>query len=154
MRDEEEAWDLVEDDLANEIAEDKPVYQTVQQFEDLVAWQHARSLTSSVFRLTRETPLRQNRGICDQIQRVSVSIMSNIAEGYERGSAKDDHRHLWYAKASCAEVRSLLYVALDGGFIDQETFASSMTEARRVARIIGGLRASIARRISAQDQRR
>lgn len=135
-----------------EVVEDRVAYQAVQQFEDLIAWQHARTLTATVFRLTRETSLRQNRGICDQIQRAAVSIMSNIAEGYERGSPKEYHRHLWYAKASCAEVRSLLYVALDSGFIDQPTFDSSMTDARRVARIVGGLRASIARHITTAQE--
>lgn len=144
----------VADDRGGEIAEERASYQTVQQFEDLIAWQHARALTATVFRLTRETPLRQNRGICDQIQRATVSIMSNIAEGYERGSAKDYHRYLWYAKASCAEVRSLLYVALDGGFINQAAFDSCMADARRVARIVGGLRSSIARRITAQEKHR
>jgi four helix bundle protein len=141
-------------DQASEVDEDRSVYQTVQRFEDLVAWQQARTLTATVFRLTRETPLRRNHGICDQIQRASVSIMSNIAEGYERGSAKDYHRHLWYAKASCAEVRSLLYVAHDGGFIDETTFTACMADAQRVGRIVGGLRSSIARHITTQERRR
>ena len=141
-------------DEASEIAEERSVYQTVRAFEDLMAWQQARSLTSTVFRLTRETDLLRNFGICDQIQRASVSIMSNIAEGHERGSAKEYHRHLLYAKASCAEVRSLLYVARDNGFIDQSAFESCMADALSVSRLVGGLRASIARHITSQQPNR
>jgi len=143
----------VEEDHCYEIAETRPPYRAVREFEDLVAWQQARSLTSTMFNLTRETPLREHRGICDQLQRASVSIMSNIAEGFERGSAKEYHRHLLYAKASCAEVRSLLYVAYDNGFIDKPSFERSMTDARSVARVVGGLRASISRYITNNQSR-
>ena len=76
--------------------------------------------------------------------------MSNIAEGYERDSRAEFHRFLAIAKASCAETRSLLYVALDAGRIDQQTFDRLMTGAREVARVIGGLRAAVGRQLAAE----
>jgi four helix bundle protein len=80
------------------------------------------------------------------MQRAAVSMMSNIAEGHERGSAADYHHFLVIAKASCAELRSQLYVALDAEYITPAQFETLMIRASEVARIIGGLRASIAGR--------
>jgi len=77
-------------------------------------------------------------GLSSQIQRASVSIMSNIAEGYERDSSNEFHRFLTIAKASCAEVRSQLYIALDIGYIDRDTFSTLMKQAEEVGRIIEG----------------
>jgi len=74
-----------------------------------------------------------------------VSIMSNIAEGFERGGRGEFHQFLSTAKASCAEVRSQLYVALDVGYLDKATFDSLMQQGEEVARIVGGLRASVQR---------
>ena len=74
-----------------------------------------------------------------------VSIMSNIAEGFERGGLGEFHQFLSTAKASCAEVRSQLYVALDVGYIDTRTFQDLRTQSEEVGRIIGGLRASVAK---------
>lgn len=69
--------------------------------------------------------------------------MSNAAEGFERAGRKEFHRFLSMAKASCAELRSQLYVALDVGYIDQATFDQIMNQAEEVGRIIGGLRTSL-----------
>jgi len=76
--------------------------------------------------------------------------MSNIAEVYERGGRAEFHQFLIVAKASCAETRSLLYVALDAGYIDEPTFQRLNDQAREVARIVGGMRAAIARQRDAQ----
>lgn len=73
--------------------------------------------------------------------------MSNIAEGFERGSNRDFHRFLCIAKASCAEVRSQLYVALDCGYLTDEQFKTLFALAQEVGRIIGGLRASVERQL-------
>jgi four helix bundle protein len=73
--------------------------------------------------------------------------MSNIAEGYERGSLKEYHQYLVMAKASCAEVRSQLYVALDAGYLSPTNFAEMMQMTTETSKIIGGLRASIARKL-------
>ena len=90
----------------------------VERFEDLIAWQRARVLTTAIHSVSRKGEFTGDFGLSGQLQRAAVSIMSNIAEGYERGSAKEFHRFLSIAKASCAELRSRLYVALDIGYLD------------------------------------
>jgi four helix bundle protein len=94
----------------------------IQRFEDLVAWQKARELNRVMLRLTEQPPIAQKFGFRDQLQRAALSIMNNIAEGFERGSRAEFFHMLSIAKGSCAEVRSMLYVALDAGYIGQETF--------------------------------
>lgn len=117
----------------------------INRFEDLIAWQKARILTSSVYQATQNEKFLKDFGLSGQIQRASVSIMSNIAEGYERDSPNDFHRFLTFSKASCAEVRSQLYVALDVGYIDNSTFMQLIRQAEEVARVVSGLRNSIQR---------
>lgn len=124
----------------------------IEKFEDLIAWQKARLLASAIYRVTRGDAFGRDYGLCGQIQRAAVSIRSNIAEGYERGSATDYHHFLVIAKSSCAELRSQLYVALDAGYIEQADFDALMSQATEVARIVGGLRASIAKRASQRSQ--
>lgn len=118
----------------------------VEKFEDLIAWQKARALTSAVYRATRKSNFAQDYGLSGQIQRAAVSIMSNIAEGFERDSAADFHRFLVIAKASCAELRSQLYVALDTQYLTRAEFDELMKQALEVSRIIGGLRAAVEKR--------
>lgn len=118
----------------------------VEKFEDLIAWQKARELTRKVYEVTRQGDFARDYGLSNQIQRASVSIMSNIAEGFERSSPNDFHRFLVMAKASCAEVRSQLYVAKDIGYINDEEFKVLMSKAIEVSRVLGGLRASVDRR--------
>lgn len=117
----------------------------VERFEDLIAWQKARELTAAVYRVTVTGSFAKDFGLRDQIRRASVSIMSNIAEGFERHSSNEFHQFLNIAEASCAEVRSQLYVAADVGHLDRETFDPLMELASEVGRIIGGLRASVNR---------
>jgi four helix bundle protein len=133
---------------AGEIEDERASYEAVRRFEDLVAWQRAREMTSAIYDVCRTSALKQDFGLRDQLQRASVSVMSNIAEGNERGTSQEYFRYLTIAKASCAEVRSLLYVALDAGHIDHTTFDDRMRQAEEVARLVGGLRSSIARRIA------
>ncbi len=134
----------------DEFEEDRAVYLVVKNFEDLISWQRARELASIVYRLTRETALRSDFGLRDQMQRAAVSIMSNIAEGHERGSSLEYARFLSIAKGSCAELRSQYYLALDAGYIDRAAFDDGLRRTRELGRIIGGLRASIMRHL---DQR-
>lgn len=129
------------------LEDDRVEYGVVRRFEDLVAWQRARELTADIYRITRHGTLSRDRGLSDQLQRAAVSIMANIAEGYERGSPREFHRFLWYAKGSCGEVRSHLYVAHDAGHIDESTFAQYYELCERVGQLIGGLRKSAANRI-------
>jgi four helix bundle protein len=122
----------------------------VERFEDLVAWQKARTLTREIYEITRQAGFAKDFGLSNQIQRAAVSIMSNIAEGFERGSRGEFHQFLSIAKSSCAELRSQLYVALDIGYIDQDQFDRLISDANEVARIVGGLRAAVERQRNEQ----
>jgi four helix bundle protein len=116
--------------------------QGVTRFEDLVAWQKARGLTKVVDRVTREGVFGKDFGLSTQVQHAAVSIMSNIAEGFERNRSGEFHQFLSIAKASCAELRSHLYVALDAGYPTREKFVELLAQAEEVKRVVGGLRAS------------
>ena len=94
----------------------------VERFEDLIASQKARKLTRAIYEATRQDVFAKDFGLSGQIQRTAVSIMSNIAEGFERGGRGEFYQFLSTAKASCAEVRSQLYVALDVGYLDKANF--------------------------------
>jgi len=117
----------------------------VERFEDLIAWQKARGLTREIYRLTRSARLAKDYSLASQMQRASVSIMANIAEGFERGRRPEFHQFLSTAKSSCAELRSHLYIALDANYITQEQFELLLGHAEEVARIVGGLRAAVAK---------
>jgi four helix bundle protein len=118
----------------------------IAKFEDLIAWQKARVLTRKIYEITKQGDMARDFGLSNQMQRAAISIMSNIAEGHERGSAAEYHQFLVMAKASCAELRSQLYIALDVGYIDAQKFKELNDLANETARVIGGLRASIARK--------
>ena len=118
----------------------------IQRFEDFIAWQKARVLTTTVYQLTSQGGFARDYGLRDQIRRAAVSIMANIAEGFERSGASQFLHFLAIAKASCAELRSHLYVALDVGYLDQAHFELLIGHAVEVGQIIGGLRASVQRR--------
>jgi four helix bundle protein len=117
----------------------------VVKFEDLIAWQKARELTRRAYEITHAGKLAKDFRLSSQIQSAAVSIMSNIAEGFERSGLGEFHQFLSTAKASCAEFRSQLYVALDAGYIDERMFEDLRLQAEEVGRIIGGLRVSVAR---------
>ena len=118
----------------------------IEKFEELIAWQKARVLAAAIYRVTDQGKFARDYGWKDQIQRAAVSIMSNIAEGFERGRPSEFQQFLSIAKASCAELRSRLHVALDAGYLDNKNFNELMTQAVQLGRIVGGLRAAIARK--------
>ena len=100
---------------------------TIKQFEELLMWQKARELTKLIYlNFSNETfkylNIPVDYGFRDQIQRASVSIMSNIAEGFERGTKLEFLNYLFIAKGSAGEVRAQLYVALDNDYLNIETF--------------------------------
>jgi len=117
----------------------------VVKFEDLIAWQKARELTRRVYEITRTGEFAKDFRLSGQIQSAAVSIISNIAEGFERSRLGEFHQFLSTAKASCAELRSQLYVALDVRYIDERMFHDLRLQAEEVGRIIGGLRVSVAK---------
>ena len=115
----------------------------IERFEDLIAWQKARELTRAIYEVIRHGAVAKDYGLSGQIQRAAVSIMSNLAEGFERGGRGEFHQFLSTAKASCAEVPSQLYVALDVGYLDKPAFDHLMQKVIEVGRIVRGLRASV-----------
>src|SRR5579872_376198 len=117
----------------------------VTRFEQLIAWQKARELTKEIYSLTDQGKFSKDFKLSAQIESASVSIMSNIAEGFERGRRDEFHQFLSIAKGSCGEVRSQLYVALDIGYIPQQSFDSLISKTEELSKIIGGLRASVSK---------
>ena len=115
----------------------------ITKFEDLLAWQESRSLVKSVYRLTSDGALAKDFGMRDQIQRASVSVMTNIAEGFDCESTAEFARFLGIARRSAVEVQSLLYVALDVGYITQEIFRAHYDQAKKCKALIGGLKKGI-----------
>ena len=112
---------------------------TVERFEDLEVWRRARALTRGVYGSTKLPRFSRDFGLRDQICRASVSIMSNIAEGFERESNREFSRFLKIAKGSAAEVRSQLYVALDENYIDRGRFDFLKGLTEEISRMIAGL---------------
>ena len=115
----------------------------ITTFEDLIAWQKARELTREIYKVTKNGEFKKDFGLRDQIQRACVSIMSNIAEGFDRASRAEFHQFLVIAKGSCAEVKSQLYVAFDVGYISNTRFNKLKELTDEVLQIIGGLRAAV-----------
>ncbi len=111
----------------------------IGKFEDIEAWSKARKLTQAIYDISGKGQFAKDWGLRDQICRASVSIMSNIAEGFERRSDKQFVQYLSVAKGSCGEVRAQLYVALDQGYLDQEQFKVYTELAGEVSRMIYGL---------------
>lgn len=107
----------------------------IKQFEDILAWQKSKELTLLIYKL-----LKTNRDYSfkDQIQRATVSVMNNIAEGYERGSNQEFKRFLFISKGSCAEVRSLSYLALELNYFSQNEFTKINTFSLEISRMISG----------------
>lgn len=95
---------------------------TIRRFEDIEAWQKARVLTKAVYELSSKGGFARDFGLRDQIRRAAVSIMSNIAEGFERGGAGEFIQFLSIAKGSAGELEAQLYVALDQEYISPQEF--------------------------------
>ena len=101
----------------------------VERFEDLIAWQKARTLTGEVYRVTRGGEFSRDVALVRQMQRSAISIMSNIAEGYERNRPREFHQFLSIAKGSWGELRSQLYIARDADYLSPEQFEMLRSQA-------------------------
>jgi four helix bundle protein len=123
-----------------------PERRPARRFEDLIAWQKARTLTRRVYEVTGTGAFSRDFGLRDQMRRSSVSIMANVAEGFERARQSEFHQFLSIAKSSCAELRSHLYVAHDVNYIDANIFNDLMALAQEVSLVLGGLRSAVQRR--------
>lgn len=107
-------------------------------FEELPVWQRARELVISVYGLTRNEAFSRDFSLVDQIRRASASVMSNIAEGFERGSNAEFIQFLYISKGSAGEVRTQLYIARDQGYISEGEFRSAAALSRDVSGQISG----------------
>ncbi|MCR4392074.1 MAG: four helix bundle protein [Candidatus Acetothermia bacterium] len=110
----------------------------IERFEDIEAWKAARSLAGSVYAVSKKTDLAKDFGLKDQLQRAAVSIMANIAEGFDSRSDQEFIRFLSYAFRSASELQSHLYIALDQGYVSQEQFDQLYTEAVGVKKLLNG----------------
>jgi four helix bundle protein len=108
----------------------------IKNFEDLEIWKDARVLTRGIYQLTSSPKFSKDFGLRDQIRRASVSIMSNIAEGFERGGNQEFIQFLYVAKGSCGEVRSQLYAAMDQNYLDQKVVGDLLTSLKRLSIMI------------------
>ena len=111
----------------------------IRKFEDIEAWQKAMELTRQIYTLSGSGQFARDFGLRDQIRRASVSIMSNIAEGFGRGGNREFIQFLSTAKGSASGVQAQLYVALDANHINGEQFQSLYALTQSVGNMIGGL---------------
>lgn len=118
----------------------------IERFEDIRAWQEARILTRDIYHTCESGPFAKDFGLKDQIRRAAVSVMANIAEGFDCSSPKEFARFLEIARRSAVEVQSLLYVALDAGYISQQQFQEHYKQAAKTKGLIGAFRSSLLRR--------
>lgn len=107
----------------------------IDRFEDIIAWQKSKVLSVGIYKLFGKS---KDFGFRDQILRASVSVMNNIAEGFERKSNKEFRYFLFIAKGSCGEVRSMLYLALELGMINKVEFDSVFPLSEEISKIIAG----------------
>ena len=112
---------------------------TFQRFEDIEAWQKARELTHEIYIVSNEGRFSKDFELRDQMRKASVSIMSNIAEGFERGGTKEFVQFLAVAKGSSGELRSQLYIAFDQSYLKGERFDRLLAAALETSQMISGL---------------
>ena len=108
----------------------------VERFEDLEVWRYARLLTSTIYRMTNGPKFARDFGLRDQIRRASISIVSNIAEGFGRKSSSQLLHFLEIASGSTAEVETQLYIAFDLGYIHKAQFDETLADATRVGQML------------------
>lgn len=119
-------------------------------FEDLDAWEKARGLVNAIYAMTKDIPLAKDFGLCGQIQRAAVSVMSNVAEGFERAHTAEKLQAYNIARASCGEVRSLLYVVEDNFPASAGAARDIRALANESGRLITGLISSTRKRLAAK----
>jgi four helix bundle protein len=120
----------------------------IKRFEDIQGWQGARILNRMIFEITASSQFSKNFGLIDQLRRASISIMANIAEGFDCDSPIEFSRFLGIARRSAVEVQSLLYVALDACYLTQDEFDMFYQQANKTKALIGGLRQSLKNRLN------
>jgi len=111
----------------------------IETFEDIDAWQKARDLVNKIYEITGKGDFQEDYSLKDQIRRASVSVISNIAEGFDRQSDQEFIRFLYMAKGSVSEVQTQLYIAKDQNYITSEEFNVLYEKVEEISRLIGGL---------------
>lgn len=119
----------------------------IERFEDIISWQKARVLTREIYTIFR--PCR-DYSFKDHIQKTSISIMNNIAEGFERETDQEFKRFLYISKGSCGEIRSMLYTALDLGYINKDRFNQFYKLSSEISRLIAGLIKSLEEKLESR----
>jgi four helix bundle protein len=107
----------------------------IERFEDIIAWQKAKEMTVSIYKIFSDS---KDFGFRDQIQRASVSVMNNIAEGFERKTNNEFKQYLFIAKGSCGEVRSMLYLAKELDKISENSFNKHFKLSEEISKILSG----------------
>ncbi len=108
----------------------------IEKFEEIISWKKARELNLIIYNHFKNS---KDFSFRDQIQRASVSIMNNIAEGFERGGNKEFRNFLYISKGSCAEVRSMSYLALDLNYLDKDEFDKIHNLTIDISNLLSGL---------------
>lgn len=112
----------------------------INSFEEIISWQKARELNREFYMITNENVLfSRDFGLRDQMRRSSISISSNIAEGFERETTKEFIRFLYIAKASAGEFKSQLYLALDINYLTNDSFELLVSKITDISKLISGL---------------
>jgi four helix bundle protein len=109
---------------------------SITRFEDIHAWQAARELCNTVYHLTKNEKFSRDFGLVDQARRAAVSIMANIAEGFDSRSNSEFIQFLYYALRSASELQSHFYVALDQSYVVESQFAETYEETSKVKSMI------------------
>lgn len=110
----------------------------IKKFEELDIWKRSRQLTKLIYKVTCIEEFSKDWALRDQIRRAAISVMSNIAEGFDAGSKPEFSRFLSISRRSLSEVQSQLYVALDQSYISSIEFNSLYNEAEEIRRMITG----------------
>jgi four helix bundle protein len=115
----------------------------VKRFEELIAWQEARILNRQIYKLCQSGGIARDFELKNQLRGAALSVMTNVAEGFDCDSNVEFARFLGIARRSAVEVQSLLYSAIDAGHIDQGTLDTYYTQAAKAKAVIGGLKKSL-----------
>jgi four helix bundle protein len=117
------------------------------RFEDLPIWKLAKDLAVKIYQITKDEKFRRDYSLADQIRRASISVSSNIAEGFERGSKKEFIKFLYIAKGSLGEMRSQLQISFELSYINKEKLNTLLTQSHDLSNQLGAFIASIKKRI-------
>jgi four helix bundle protein len=111
----------------------------IEKFEDLEVWKLSRALANAIYNASSIGDFARDFALRDQIRRASISVVSNIAEGFERDGDKEFIQFLYMAKGSCGEVRAQLYLAFDRAYVSEEQLSTLNRQAIEVSRMLSGL---------------